>query len=284
MEAGNEPAQPKAAGAGGDVPSTPVAPHPAGRPARIGIYRYSAAEFLIALVLFIVVTPLVDALPKGHFIDGTLLTLVLVSGMLAVGGRRGTLVIAAILVTPAVLARWIHHFQPASVPVVYFLVPALVVVVFLVIQLLWFILRAPWVNSEVLCAGVSTYLLLGLAWSFAYMLLAFYQPHTDHDPGAFAFSVASDSATGMIGFTSAYFSFITLSTVGYGDITPVSNAARMLAMMEAVTGTLFVAVTISRLVALYGSSGASDGADTPGQSHARPRTQSDPPSTTRLNP
>jgi hypothetical protein len=57
----------------------------------------------------------------------------------------------------------------------------------------------------------------------------------------------------MNGFTGFYFSFITLSTVGYGDITPVSRAARWLAAMEAMTGLLYVAVLIARLVSLYSS-------------------------------
>ena len=55
----------------------------------------------------------------------------------------------------------------------------------------------------------------------------------------------------MRGITSFYFSFVTLSTVGYGDITPVADVARMLAAAEAVIGTLFVAVLISRLVSMY---------------------------------
>ena len=57
----------------------------------------------------------------------------------------------------------------------------------------------------------------------------------------------------MDGFNAFYFSFITLSTVGYGDITPVSRIARWLAAMEAMTGLLYVAVLIARLVALYRS-------------------------------
>jgi hypothetical protein len=52
-------------------------------------------------------------------------------------------------------------------------------------------------------------------------------------------------------FSALYFSIITLTTTGYGDITPVASVARMLAMMEAITGTFYVAVLISRLVALY---------------------------------
>lgn len=60
-------------------------------------------------------------------------------------------------------------------------------------------------------------------------------------------------AQSMDGFTGFYFSFMTLSTVGYGDITPVSKIARWLAAMEAMTGLLYVAVLIARLVSLYSS-------------------------------
>ena len=60
----------------------------------------------------------------------------------------------------------------------------------------------------------------------------------------------------MHSFDAFYFSFITLSTVGYGDITPMSHVARTLAMTEAMTGTLYIAVLISRLVALYTSQGS----------------------------
>jgi voltage-gated potassium channel Kch len=57
----------------------------------------------------------------------------------------------------------------------------------------------------------------------------------------------------MSRFTGLYFSFVTLSTVGYGDIVPISDVARMLALTESITGTLFVGVLIARLVSLYSS-------------------------------
>ena len=65
------------------------------------------------------------------------------------------------------------------------------------------------------------------------------------------FNTANGAQEGMKTFNAFYFSFITLSTVGYGDITPVSKVARMLAAMEAVTGMLYVATLIARLVSLY---------------------------------
>ena len=84
-----------------------------------------------------------------------------------------------------------------------------------------------------------------LIWTMAYWLVYYLTPE------AFAFNTATGTKQTMEGFNAFYFSLITLSTVGYGDITPVSKVARMLAAMEAMTGLLYVAVLIARLVGLY---------------------------------
>jgi hypothetical protein len=126
-----------------------------------------------------------------------------------------------------------------------FLVAALALIAFVVANLLRFVLRAPSVNTEVLCASISAYLMLGLLWTVAYWLVA------QVTPDAFAFNTAGGTKETMAGFNAFYFSFITLSTVGYGDITPVSKIARWLAAAEAMTGLLYVTVLIARLVSLY---------------------------------
>ncbi len=236
--------QPEAAGRG------PAA----ARPAHIGFHRFSTAEFLVALVLLFVATPFIENIPHGDRIEIALMTLVLVFGVLAVGWSRRTLIWAAVLVVPAITAKWTHHFFPEqdSLAVV-FLIAGLVYLIFLVAQFLRFILRAPRVNSEVMCAGISIYLLLGLVWTLNYLLVA---ALADPQHPAFAFNAGPASSRSMTDFNAYYFSFVTLTTVGFGDITPVSNAARALAALEAMTGTLYVAVLISRLVALYSSQGA----------------------------
>jgi hypothetical protein len=228
--------------------TTPQPPEPqSAAPRRIGLHRFSAAEFLIAVVLLFVVSPFVELIPGGNLIETVLITLVLVMGVLAVGRRRRTLVVAVILALPAFIGKWVNHFRPDLIPTEVFLVTGLLFVIFVVAHLLGFILRAPRVNSEVLCAGISTYLLLGLSWSFAYLLVA------QLAPDAFFLNNGTTTGHSMHGADAFYFSLITLSTVGYGDIIPVSNVARMLAAMEAITGSLFVAVLIARLVALYSS-------------------------------
>jgi hypothetical protein len=212
---------------------------------KLGMRRFSTVELLIALALLFFFFPFVEEIKGGDIIVSILLSLVLISAVLAVSNRRVTLVVALLLATPAIAGRWINHFQPRLVPPAVFLVAGLVLVAFVVMNLLRFILRAPSVNVEVLCASISAYLMLGLIWTMAYWLVA------QVTPNAFAFNTATGTRESMSGFNAFYFSFITLSTVGYGDITPVSRIARWLAATEAMTGLLYVTVLIARLVSLY---------------------------------
>jgi hypothetical protein len=211
--------------------------------AGFGLLPYSGAWFLVALILLFVTAPFVGELKDGPVIDAALMTVVFCVGVMAVGGSRRTLVWAIVLVMPALIGRWIEHFRPGLLPGAIPIAAFLIFVVFLIQHFLRFILRARRVNSEVLCVAVSTYLLLALLWSSAYVLVAqlipesFFEHHVDSHP--------------LLGFEAIYFSTITLTTVGYGDVSPASPPARMLAMMEAITGTMYVAVLIARLVSVY---------------------------------
>lgn len=228
------------------------APRPSSRG---GLRRFSAVEFLAALILLLVAAPFVEDLNNGETIDGALMTLVLVSGVLAVGRNRRTLALAVVLVLPALVTRWVGYFRPDLLPPEAHNIAALAFICFVEFRLLHFIFRARRVNSEVLCAGISGYLLLGVLWMSAYRLVSLLNPNPGDaaHPAAFAFNVGASPMGPLPIFDAYYFSFITLSTVGYGDITPVSHGARTLAMTEAMTGTLYVAVLISRLVAMYSS-------------------------------
>jgi hypothetical protein len=212
-------------------------------PRRLKFHRFSTVELLIALVLLFVFFPFVEEVKGGDVIVSILLSLVLLSAVLAVADRKGVFFIALVLAIPAIVGRWISHFRPDLVPPPVFLVAGLTLIAFVVANLLRFVLRAPSVNTEVLCASISAYLMLGLLWTVAYWLVA------QVTPDAFSFNTGPKET--MSGFNAFYFSFITLSTVGYGDIAPVSRIARWLAATEAMTGLLYVTVLIARLVSLY---------------------------------
>jgi hypothetical protein len=211
------------------------------------LFRFSPVKLLIALVLYICSAPVVDELHHGPIISSLLMTAVLITATLTMGSRRWTLLVAVVLVIPALAARWAFHIRPDLVPTEVFSVAGILFVGFVTANILYFILHVPEVGSDVLCAGISGYLLLGVLWAFAYTLVF------KLSPDAFEFTARTSSAHEMQGFTADYFSYITLCSVGYGDIVPVSPVARMLAMVEAMTGTFYVAVMIARLVALHSS-------------------------------
>jgi len=209
-------------------------------------------QLLVALALLFTCAPFVEEIKGGHLILSFLFSLVLLSAVLAVANRKRVLVIALVLAIPAIAGRWINNFRPDLVPPAVFLVGGLILIIFVVGHLLRFVLRAPVVTTEVLCASISAYLMLGLMWTMAYWLVDQLTPG-----GAFSFNTNAGTRS-INGFNGFYFSFITLSTVGYGDITPVSKVARMLAAMEAMTGLLYVAVLIARLVSLYSAPGPAE--------------------------
>jgi voltage-gated potassium channel len=207
--------------------------------------RFTAAQLLIAIVLLIVASPFVEDLPGGEGIESVLMTVVLSSAVLVVGGRHRTLWLVALFAGPVIVGKWLYHFQPNLMPPAVYFAMATAFLVFVITHLLRFVLRAVRIDTEVLCASIAAYLMLGLLWALAYSLVA------ELIPNAFSFNAATISHHGMAGFNSFYFSFVTLSTVGYGDITPVARVARMLAAAEAMTGLLYVAVLVARLVSLY---------------------------------
>ena len=212
---------------------------------RLRLYRFSMLQLLVALAVLLICAPFVEELEGGHLILSLLFSLVLVAAVVVVADRKRTLAIALVLAVPAITARWISNFRPDLVHPAAFLVLALLLLAFVIGHLLHFILHAPVVTVEVLCASIAAYLMLGLMWTVAYWLVDQLTPG-----GAFSFNTSRGAQT-INGFTGFYFSFMTLSTVGYGDITPVSRAARGLAAMEAMTGLLYVAVLIARLVSVY---------------------------------
>lgn len=215
------------------------------QPSWTGLYRHSVAWFLGALVGLFVAAPFIETLPNGRFVSSAAVSVTMVAAILAVGGRRASLLLAAILAFPVMVGWWLEHHRAEGFAFQWFIVAFLLFLTFVIGQFFRFILRAPQVNSEVLCAGISIYLLLALWWTGAYTLTARMVPGS--------FGGLPTSSPNLEGFEALYFSLVTLTTVGFGDITPLSRPARMLAMVEALTGTLYMAVLVSRLVSLHTS-------------------------------
>jgi hypothetical protein len=199
-----------------------------------GLSLFSA---LLLIVVF-VIPPFLES-GSGRSLAGEItFALLLIAGVRALGegrlARRVILPVTLVTLTVA-LGSWIVPVPPPLVVGT----SLLVLLLFLVVVLMQ-TLRAGPVNLHRILGAVAAYLLLGLIWAAAYGLVAQLRP------GAFTGPVSL--VDGTRGFL--YFSFLTLTTVGYGDVLPVHPAARSLAMLEAVTGPLYLAILVARLVSL----------------------------------
>jgi hypothetical protein len=215
--------------------------------ARSGVLRSSTAHLLVALVLLIFISPFLPQSQAGMFFNAFLTSLVLVAGAMAIGYRRSVLMWAVILAVPAVTSIWLYRMLPGLMPSEILLGAALLFIALLVVNLARFVVMAPRINADILCAAAANYVLLALFWAFAYELL------DKVNPASFQFTVGPVAAQSLNGFAGIYFSLSTQCTVGYGDIVPVTNVARMLAVVQATTGMFYVTMLIARLVALYSS-------------------------------
>lgn len=114
------------------------------------------------------------------------------------------------------------------------------------------------VTQFTIYAALCSYLMLALIWGLLYSTVDMLQP------GSFSIALALNPGSHLtdaglaVAFPSFYFSIVTITTLGYGDITPVSGAARNLASAEALIGQMFIAITLARLVAIFSSTQAND--------------------------
>lgn len=108
-----------------------------------------------------------------------------------------------------------------------------------------FVLNKDPVDGDKICGAISAYLLMGIIWSFIYTLFYYLNPASFSVPEAW---LTTDTVNS---FWSIYFSFTTLTTLGYGDVTPEIPLTQSYAVMEAAVGQVFLAVIIARLIALH---------------------------------
>jgi Ion channel len=111
-----------------------------------------------------------------------------------------------------------------------------------VIALFSYLRNARTIDTGHLYTAVSTYLLLGMQWFALYSVIDVLSPGSIEGGAA----AAGDRHAELL-----YFSLITLSTIGYGDVVPVRGEVRMLAALEGIAGVLYIAITVALLVSAY---------------------------------
>ena len=209
---------------------------------RLDIRRHRFVLLLASLLLLLVLSPALDGNPAGSLLLAVLFTLVLLAAVFAAGGRRATLAVALAFALPWLYLSWLHPLwrtEPIDVVADLLLIGLAAYVLALVLMR---VVRAERVGVDAICGAIAVYLLAAVVWAVCYGVIEALAP------GSFRLA---DAQAGMVWNQFLYYSLVTLTTLGYGDITPLTAAARIWSALEAVTGTLYLAVLIARLVSLY---------------------------------
>ena len=193
------------------------------------------------VIVGFVLPPFTATSERPTVLGDVLFSLLLLSGIGTVWseGRLAFRIIATITLC-ALAVHWLTRFAPAKSCAIWDAGANIVTLASLALVVLAKVLRPGTVTGHRIKGAVAVYLLLGFVWASAYQWIAL------NHPGAFSGAGAGDP----LRVSWVYYSFVTLTTTGYGDITPVLPGARSLAMSEALTGQLYLAILISRLVAL----------------------------------
>jgi hypothetical protein len=168
-----------------------------------------------------------------------------VAGVFAVSEKRAQWIAALALLSPAGILNVVFAFHPDPRMVVPTLVMTILFLAFTLVTLLQAVVNAEQVTRDTIYGALSVYMLMALAWAAVYMLLVTLQP------GSIDMNAARHPNHTMNWFDCVFYSFVTLTSLGYGDIVPVSAQARSLSILETVSGVMYVAVLIARLVGLY---------------------------------
>ncbi len=177
--------------------------------------------------------------------NGLLWGVVLIAAVRAASGRRWVTIGIGVLAVLGYAGRVYSIFDPGQRTVqIAALLLALVFMAVIVYTVLKAVLRAPHINGDTVAGAVCAYLFLGLLFAMLFGLLEAIEP------GSFEFpaDVREAGLAQPPEYAYAYYSYVTLTTLGYGDITPVTFRARALSWMEAVVGVTFMATLIAFLV------------------------------------
>lgn len=211
------------------------------------------------LLLTILALAIVQPLAGGPALVFNLIyCAVLLAAVHAVARHRRLFWVAAVLSVPVLLATWSAPLESATPGAVgRWLVVAwhgagLTFLGMVAGFILYEVLEDEKISTDKIWGAICVYLLLGTAWALLYAMLERLRP------GSFSMNVSAGATTADQFAPFTYYSFVTLTTLGYGDVTPIAPAARTFSWLEAATGQLYIAVLVARLVGLHISRGGAE--------------------------
>lgn len=204
---------------------------------KIGRYGF----LLLSLFSMIGLRSFLEGLVGAALLADILLTCVLLSGIYALSQHASVVRTACLLAIVIFLLKIVYYLSGKDEFFTLYIALSLIFIAQMLVMILKHLLTEKEVTGDLIMGSACAFVLFGLIWAYAYYLLEIFQPNS--------FKGIEQQSNDMGDFL--YYSFVTLTTLGYGDILAITKQARGLTVLEAITGQLYLAIMVSRLVSLH---------------------------------
>ena len=208
----------------------------------------SKKRFLVLLCLILgllVIVPILQRFIDIRIFVDIFLTAIFLSMVYTFSYNKVHVIAGVFLAIVMLASLWLQYLDPNQWIMPVGMLAGVVFVLMVIASIINLILQSEDVCREVIYAAILLYLLAALLWAFIYTFLELVDPAS--------FNVELDHSDGYL-TVFQYYSFVTITTLGYGDITPVTDVAKAFSVLEAVIGQLYLVVAVAWLVGMHVSS------------------------------
>ena len=205
-------------------------------------YKSRFVYLIVAIISLILVAPFLEGYVGIRILVDLFFTVIFLAAIFSISHKKRLRAFGVVLVLPTIVSLWATYFMVSDAVFIVGRIFGILFFGFAIVQILRFIFRAKDVTKDVIFAAIVVYLLIAMMWSFIYGLLEVLQP------GSFSIPDAHIHESRRLFM---YFSFVTITTLGYGDITPLAERATSFAILEAFIGQIYLVVVVAWLVGMY---------------------------------
>jgi hypothetical protein len=191
--------------------------------------------------------PFLESFVRISYLMDIFFFVIFLSAVYAVSQKRSTFIIALIMALLMESLILLSHLMDISSFRTIGNILTILFIGYTATVILSYLFTEDEITGDVIMGAICVYFLIGLAWAFIFFTLELFQPGS--------FQMPQGQGTDLSHFS--YYSYVTLTTLGYGDITPISTQARSLALLEAIMGQLYIAILVAKLVGIHIAQGVS---------------------------
>lgn len=200
---------------------------------------------LISILSLLLISPLIRIFVQKSLLFDVFSTAILLSGVYAASRKKVSYRLAVALAIPMLVSTWVSVAVGSRTSVLLSDFFTIVFLGFTVVVIFGYIAQVHEITADAIYGAVAVYLLIGILWGYLYAFLEVVAPGS-FELSRIAAALLEDRRLALL-----YYSFVTLTTLGYGDITATTPIGVSLTIVEAVLGQMYLAVMIARIVGIH---------------------------------